>query len=128
VHYTQTVLLLVGDQMGERNHLGKCLQVMIHTKASIIMSFKKVTTEEQHEDKILQNPKIHLSMRTYHLPSTASEAAEPILQKCHKTYLSPLMLVISPQNIHCPHQLIQPSTKVLQDHQHQKSVQKNYIN
>jgi hypothetical protein len=93
VNYSQTVLLLFGDQMGERNCLGKCLQVMIHTKANNIMSFKKVTPEEQHEDEILQNPKIHLSMITCSLPSTASEAAEPILQKCHKTYLSPLMLV-----------------------------------
>jgi hypothetical protein len=68
VHYTQAVLLLVNDQMGERNPLGKC----------------------KHEDEILQNPEIHLSMRTCHLPSsTVSEAAGPILQKYHKTYLSP---------------------------------------
>jgi len=47
VHYTQTVLLLVDDQMGERNPLGKCLQVLIHTKANVIMNFKKVTPEVQ---------------------------------------------------------------------------------
>jgi hypothetical protein len=137
VHY-KTVLLLVGDQMGERNHLGKCLEVMIHTKANIT-SFKIVTPEEQHEDEILQNPKIHLSMITCHLPSTASEAAEPTLQKRHKAYLSPLMLVIhhrtfiagSPNlylhsrfNPTLPHQLIQPSTKVLQDHQDIKNQYK----
>jgi chorismate mutase len=48
MNYTQTVLLLVGDQMGERNCLSKCLQVMIHTKANNIMSFKKVTPEESN--------------------------------------------------------------------------------
>lgn len=66
MNYTQTVLLLFGDQMGERNCLGKCLQVMVHTKANNIMSFKKVTPEEQHEDEILQNPKIDNMQSSLH--------------------------------------------------------------
>jgi hypothetical protein len=56
-------------------------QTIIHTKANNIMSFKKVTPEEQHEDEILQNPKIHLSMRSDYLPSSASEAAELYISK-----------------------------------------------
>lgn len=66
MNYTQTVLLLFGDQMGERNCLGKGLQVMVHTKANNIMSFKKVTPEEQHEDEILQNPKIDNMQSSLH--------------------------------------------------------------